>query len=58
MAVVVIGGLITSKVLTLVVVPVVFSLVEGQRNRGRRGKPPVATLVAMVVDGAPELGDL
>ena len=35
MAVVVIGGLITSTVLTLVVVPVVFSLIEGLRGRLR-----------------------
>ncbi|MEZ4364140.1 MAG: efflux RND transporter permease subunit [Kofleriaceae bacterium] len=42
MAVVVIGGLITSTVLTLVVVPVVFSLFEGLRERLRRGKPPAA----------------
>ena len=53
MAVVVIGGLITSTVLTLVVVPVVFSLIEGLRDRVRRGKPPVAKLV----DGAPERDD-
>jgi HAE1 family hydrophobic/amphiphilic exporter-1 len=40
MAVVVIGGLITSTLLTLVVVPVVFSLIEGLRDRLRRGRPP------------------
>ncbi|MEO7733609.1 MAG: efflux RND transporter permease subunit, partial [Kofleriaceae bacterium] len=45
MAVVVIGGLITSTVLTLVVVPVVFSLIEGLRARGRRHVPPLATIV-------------
>jgi len=54
MAVVVIGGLITSTVLTLVVVPVVFSLIEGLRDRVRRGKPPTATVVATSVGGAPE----
>ncbi|MEO7735718.1 MAG: efflux RND transporter permease subunit [Kofleriaceae bacterium] len=48
MAVVVIGGLITSTVLTLVVVPVVFSLVEGLRERVRRRRPAVPT--ATVVD--------
>jgi HAE1 family hydrophobic/amphiphilic exporter-1 len=53
MAVVVIGGLITSTVLTLVVVPVVFSLIEGLRDRVSRRKPPVAT----IVESAPELGD-
>src|SRR5262245_26341157 len=44
MAVVVIGGLITSTLLTLVVVPVVFSLIEGLRERIRRRKPRVAML--------------
>jgi HAE1 family hydrophobic/amphiphilic exporter-1 len=39
MAVVVIGGLMTSTVLTLVVVPVVFSLIEGLRGRFRRASP-------------------
>ncbi len=38
MAVAVIGGLITSTLLTLVVVPVVFSIVEGWRRR-RRPRP-------------------
>jgi len=42
MAVVVIGGLVTSTLLTLVVVPVVFSLIEGLRDRVRRRKLPVA----------------
>jgi HAE1 family hydrophobic/amphiphilic exporter-1 len=41
MAVVVIGGLVTSTLLTLVVVPVVFSLIEGLRGRVRRAAPPV-----------------
>jgi HAE1 family hydrophobic/amphiphilic exporter-1 len=45
MAVVVIGGLVTSTMLTLVVVPVVFSLVEGLRERLRRQRPPVAKVV-------------
>jgi hydrophobic/amphiphilic exporter-1 (mainly G- bacteria), HAE1 family len=45
MAVVVIGGLITSTLLTLVVVPVVFSLLEGLRDRLRRGRPPNAVVV-------------
>jgi HAE1 family hydrophobic/amphiphilic exporter-1 len=36
MAVVIIGGLITSTVLTLGVVPVVYSLVDGMRERFAR----------------------
>jgi HAE1 family hydrophobic/amphiphilic exporter-1 len=40
MAVVVIGGLITSTLLTLVVVPVVYSLIEGLRDRLRRRRRP------------------
>jgi len=36
MAVTVIGGLITSTVLTLVVVPVVYSLIDGLRGRSKR----------------------
>ncbi|HEX8112085.1 MAG TPA: efflux RND transporter permease subunit, partial [Kofleriaceae bacterium] len=45
MAVVVIGGLVTSTLLTLVVVPVVFSLIEGLRDRLRRRRPPVAMVI-------------
>ncbi len=41
LAVVVIGGLITSTVLTLILVPVLYSLVEGAKARLRR-KPPAA----------------
>ena len=39
MALVIIGGLITSTVLTLVVVPVVYSLLDGlsSRLKGRKG---------------------
>jgi HAE1 family hydrophobic/amphiphilic exporter-1 len=44
MAVVVIGGLITSTLLTLVVVPVVFSLIEGLRDRMRRRRHRVGLL--------------
>ena len=44
MAVVVIGGLVTSTLLTLVVVPVVFSLIEGLRARMFRKNRPVAKL--------------
>jgi HAE1 family hydrophobic/amphiphilic exporter-1 len=36
MAVAVIGGLITSTLLTLVVVPAVFSIVEGWRHRRKK----------------------
>jgi multidrug efflux pump subunit AcrB len=53
MAIVVIGGLVTSTVLTLVVVPVVFSLIEGLRDRVHRNRPPAMPL-ATVVDGSPE----
>ncbi|HET7506115.1 MAG TPA: efflux RND transporter permease subunit [Kofleriaceae bacterium] len=53
MAVVVIGGLVTSTMLTLVVVPVVFSLIEGLRARLRRKRPPEMPL-ATLVDGAPD----
>ncbi len=46
MAIVVIGGLITSTLLTLVVVPVGYSLVEGLRDRMfGSGKPPRAMVV-------------
>jgi HAE1 family hydrophobic/amphiphilic exporter-1 len=51
MAVVVIGGLITSTLLTLLVVPVVFSLIEGLRARVRRKRPAVGAL-ANGSDGA------
>jgi len=39
MALVVIGGLVTSTVLTLVVVPVVYSLLDGLSSKLRRKKP-------------------
>ena len=46
MAVVVIGGLIASTLLTLVVVPVVYSLIEGLRERiWRRRTPPTARII-------------
>ena len=38
-------AVVTSTILTLVVVPVVFSLIEGLRDRVHRPRPPVATLV-------------
>ena len=40
---VVIGGLFSSTLLTLVVVPVVYSLIEGLKARFSRRLPPVAT---------------
>src|SRR6185436_18878438 len=52
MAVVVIGGLVTSTLLTLVVVPVVFSLIEGLRDRLRRHRPPVATVITAAGGGS------
>jgi HAE1 family hydrophobic/amphiphilic exporter-1 len=43
MAITVIGGLITSTILTLVVVPVVYSLLDGLASRLRRGAPAPAS---------------
>jgi len=43
LATVVIGGLFTSTLLTLVVVPVVYSLIEGLRNRLTRAPAPTPT---------------
>jgi len=53
MATVVIGGLITSTVLTLLVVPVVFSLIEGLRDRVHRSRPPAMPL-ATIFDSSPQ----
>ncbi|HWU88427.1 MAG TPA: efflux RND transporter permease subunit [Kofleriaceae bacterium] len=50
MAIVVIGGLVTSTMLTLVVVPVVFSLIEGLRDR-LRPRAPRAIPLATIIDG-------
>ncbi|MBL3700636.1 efflux RND transporter permease subunit [Leucobacter luti] len=50
LAIVVIGGLISSTVLTLVVVPVLYSLVEGRRERRAAGREQRA--VAGVPAGA------
>ncbi|MGB2885637.1 MAG: efflux RND transporter permease subunit, partial [Dehalococcoidia bacterium] len=36
LAVVVIGGLFSSTLLTLLVIPVIYSLVDGLRQRGRK----------------------
>jgi multidrug efflux pump subunit AcrB len=44
MAIVVIGGLITSTALTLVVVPIVYSFFEWLRHP-RRKEPPTAVVV-------------
>ncbi len=43
MALVIIGGLITSTVLTLVVVPVVYSLLDGLASRKRHAEAPRPT---------------
>ena len=45
LAIVVIGGLISSTVLTLIVLPTLYNLVEGarERRRERRGEPTVAS---------------
>jgi hydrophobic/amphiphilic exporter-1 (mainly G- bacteria), HAE1 family len=50
MAVVVIGGLITSTLLTLVIVPVFYSAFEGLRAKMRRKGPPMAHVVEMTVE--------
>ncbi len=50
MAIVVIGGLLTSTLLTLVVIPVVFSLIEGLRERVRR-RATTEIPAATVIDG-------
>jgi HAE1 family hydrophobic/amphiphilic exporter-1 len=42
LALVVMGGMVSSTLLTLVVVPAVYSLVEGALARGRRQEPAVA----------------
>jgi multidrug efflux pump subunit AcrB len=46
MAIAVIGGVITSTLLTLFVVPVVFLWVERLRGRGRRGRAGAIAAVA------------
>ncbi len=45
LATVVIGGLLSSTILTLLVIPVVYSLIDGLRNRAarRRHRPPAPT---------------
>ncbi|MCP2260678.1 hydrophobic/amphiphilic exporter-1, HAE1 family [Streptoalloteichus tenebrarius] len=58
LAVVVIGGLISSTLLTLVVVPVLYSLVEGakeraRRRRGRRNQPPAEESVSDAREAVP-----
>ncbi|OMH28265.1 hydrogenase expression protein [Tersicoccus phoenicis] len=61
LAVVVIGGLVSSTALTLVLVPVLYRLLEGWRERradrrGRSGDPTVAT-GATEADGTDGVGD-
>jgi HAE1 family hydrophobic/amphiphilic exporter-1 len=51
MAVAIIGGLLTSTVLTLGIVPVVYSLIDGMRNR--YFKPAVDTDVTEAVAATP-----
>jgi hypothetical protein len=46
MAIIVIGGLVTSTALTLVVVPVFYSLVDGATERARRGAGRLREAVA------------
>jgi HAE1 family hydrophobic/amphiphilic exporter-1 len=43
LAVVVIGGLISSTLLTLVLVPTLYTMVEGRRERKRLGRHEAAT---------------
>jgi len=56
MAVVVIGGLVTSTILTLVVVPIVYELIESFKNRisglfrRREGKPAKGNKKGVVID--------
>lgn len=52
LAVVVIGGLITSTLLTLVLVPVIYSLVEGGKARLRRKAAPPARDAELASVGA------
>jgi HAE1 family hydrophobic/amphiphilic exporter-1 len=56
MAVAVIGGLITSTLLTLVVVPVAYSLIDGlaERVRGKRGEAPQPATAGEPVEHAPK----
>ena len=53
LAIVVIGGLISSTVLTLIVLPTLYNLVEGakERRRVKRGEPPIPAAAAPVTAG-------
>ncbi|MEE6388070.1 efflux RND transporter permease subunit [Microbacterium paraoxydans] len=55
LAIVVIGGLVSSTVLTLIVLPTLYNLVEGarERRRARKGEQHDAALVAAHADGTP-----
>lgn len=55
LAVVVMGGLFTSTFLTLLVVPVVYSLVSGLRDRFTR--TPREVVPSLKVDGSPEIAE-
>jgi multidrug efflux pump subunit AcrB len=54
LAIVVIGGLVSSTVLTLLLVPVLYDIVERLRERrlGRRARPPAQPPVAVAVQGS------
>ncbi len=49
MAVAVVGGLVTSTLLTLIVVPVVFNLVEGLMERFKKSKPEASAVSPVFV---------
>lgn len=54
LAVVVIGGLVSSTILTLVVLPVLYSLVEGGREKRKLRKAEAAERPAAGADNAPD----
>jgi HAE1 family hydrophobic/amphiphilic exporter-1 len=56
MAMITIGGLVTSTLLTLVMVPVVYSLVDGGTERLKRMLRPARTRIARAVEAAPSTG--
>ncbi|MDQ0614216.1 multidrug efflux pump subunit AcrB [Microbacterium sp. W4I4] len=53
LAIVVIGGLVSSTVLTLIVLPTLYNLVEGakERRRARRGESPETPVAAPLPEG-------
>ncbi len=54
LAVVVIGGLITSTLLTLVLVPVLYSLIEGAKGRVKRRRSPSTDAPSIPATRSPE----